>query len=119
MIENILVVAPYNMQVNLLQDTLPEGARVGTVDKFQGQQAEVVILSMTSSSGEDMPRGINFLFNKNRLNVAVSRARSLAIVTASPDLLSVPCATVKGMEQASLLCSLVTASRERINQEPI
>src|SRR5204863_5690023 len=65
---DILVVAPYNMQVNLLQRTLPEGARVGTVDKFQGQEAELVIVSMTTSSEHDLPRFMEFLYSKNRLN---------------------------------------------------
>ena len=90
-LENILVVAPYNVQVNLLKRCLREGARVGTVDKFQGQEAEVVIVSMTTSSGEYMPRFMDFLYSKNRLNVALSRARSLAIVIANPALLTIPC----------------------------
>ena len=87
--ENILVVAPYNMQVNLLKRVLPAGARVGTVDKFQGQEAEAVIISMATSSGEYLPRNIEFLYSKNRFNVAVSRARSLAVLVASPKLLEV------------------------------
>ncbi|MCF8506808.1 MAG: TM0106 family RecB-like putative nuclease, partial [Caulobacter sp.] len=77
--EDVLVVAPYNVQVNTLREVLPDGARVGTVDKFQGQEAAVVIMSMTTSSGDDLPRDIEFLFSKNRLNVAVSRARCLAL----------------------------------------
>ena len=76
--ENILVVAPYNVQVNLLKRVLPDGARVGTVDKFQGQEAELVIVSMTTSSEQDLPRHIESLYSKNRLNVAVSRAKCLA-----------------------------------------
>ena len=83
---NVLVVAPYNAQVNRLKQVLPADARVGTVDKFQGQQAEAVIVSMTTSSGEDLPRNMAFLFSKNRLNVAISRARCLALVVASPKL---------------------------------
>lgn len=78
--ENILVVSPYNMQVNLLKQYLCSDARVGTVDKFQGQEAEAVIISMATSSGEDLPRNIDFLFSKNRLNVAISRAKCLAIL---------------------------------------
>jgi uncharacterized protein len=73
-------VAPYNVQVNLLKRVLPPGARVGTVDKFQGQEAEVVLVSMTTSSGDYLPRFMDFLYSKNRINVAISRARSLAIV---------------------------------------
>jgi superfamily I DNA and/or RNA helicase len=75
------------MQVNLLKRRLPAGTKIGTVDKFQGQQAAVTILSMTTSRGEDAPRGTEFLFNRNRFNVAVSRAQCLAIVVLSHELL--------------------------------
>lgn len=105
-LENILVISPYNMQVNLLAAKLPEGARVGTVDKFQGQQAEVVILSMATSSAEDLPRNIEFLYSKNRLNVAVSRARCLAVVVGNLNLLNVPCQTVDQMQLVNTLCWL-------------
>jgi uncharacterized protein len=105
-IDNILVVAPYNAQVNLLRATLPAGARVGTIDKFQGQQAEAVIVSMTSSNGECLPRNIEFLYDKNRLNVAVSRAKCLAIVVASPDLLNIRCNSPMQMELVNTLCWL-------------
>lgn len=103
-VNDILVVAPYNMQVNLLRQTLPEGARVGTVDKFQGQEAPVVIVSLATSSEETLPRDIGFLFSKNRLNVALSRAQCLAVVVASPDLLTVKCNTVEQMALVNLLC---------------
>jgi len=103
-LEDILVVAPYNMQVNLLRQTLPAGARVGTVDKFQGQEAPVVIVSMATSSQDDLPRDIAFLFSKNRLNVAISRAQCLAVVVASPRLLTVNCATVEQMALVNLMC---------------
>lgn len=106
--ENILVVAPYNMQVNLLVHTLPEGARVGTVDKFQGQEAEAVIVSMTTSSGDTLPRYIEFLYSKNRLNVAISRARCLALLIASPALADIPCSTVEQMGLVNLVCGVVT-----------
>lgn len=86
-LSDILVVAPYNLQVNLLRHTLPSDVKVGTVDKFQGQEAAVVIVSMTTSRGIDAPRGTEFLFNPNRLNVAISRAQSLAIVVHSSQLL--------------------------------
>ncbi|MFZ5483844.1 MAG: TM0106 family RecB-like putative nuclease [Pseudomonadota bacterium] len=102
--QDILVVAPYNLQVNLLRQMLPEGARVGTVDKFQGQEAPVVIVSMATSSEDYLPRDIGFLFSKNRLNVAISRAKCLAIVVASPDLLAVKCHTVEQMALVNLLC---------------
>ncbi|HTF19375.1 MAG TPA: TM0106 family RecB-like putative nuclease, partial [Chryseolinea sp.] len=87
-LDDILVVAPYNMQVNLLKRTLPKGTLVGTVDKFQGQEAEVVIVSMATSSQEFLPRYLDFAFSKNRLNVAASRARSLSILVLSPLLLN-------------------------------
>lgn len=102
--DNILVVAPYNMQVNALKLALPKGARVGTVDKFQGQEAEAVVVSMATSSGEDLPRNLEFLFSKNRLNVAISRARCLALVVASPRLLDVKCATPEQMALVNTLC---------------
>ena len=105
-IDNILVVAPYNAQVNLLKAMLPAGARVGTIDKFQGQEAEAVIVSMTSSNGDCLPRNIEFLYDKNRLNVAVSRAKCLAIVVASPDLLDIRCNSPEQMELVNTLCWL-------------
>jgi uncharacterized protein len=91
---DILVVAPFNLQVNLLRRHLPEGARVGTVDKFQGQEAPVTIVSMTTSNGADAPRGTDFLFNANRLNVALSRAQCLAILVRGRDLLEVSPGTI-------------------------
>jgi AAA domain len=80
-------VAPYNLQVNLLKQLLPEGAQIGTVDKFQGQEAAVVIVSMTTSKGVEAPRGTEFLFNPNRFNVAISRAQCLALVVHGAELL--------------------------------
>lgn len=105
-IGDILVVAPYNLQVNLLQRRLPGGARVGTVDKFQGQEAQVVLVSMTTSSGDYLPRDIEFLYSRNRLNVAVSRARCLSLVIASPKLLDVDCSTPEQMKLVNTLCWL-------------
>ena len=102
--ENILVVAPYNMQVNLLKRILPEGARVGTVDKFQGQEAEAVIISMATSNGDYLPRLIEFLYSRNRLNVAISRARCLAILIANPALMSIRCTTPEQMALVNTLC---------------
>jgi uncharacterized protein len=86
-LKDILVVAPYNLQVNLLRQLLPEGAQVGTVDKFQGQEAAIVVISMTTSKGTEAPRGTEFLFNPNRFNVAISRAECLAIVVHGAELL--------------------------------
>ncbi len=106
--EDILVVTPYNMQVNLLKSVLPPGARVGTVDKFQGQEAAVVLISMATSSGDDINRNIEFLFSRNRLNVAISRARCLAVVFASPRLLEVTCKTIEQMRLVNTLCWVKT-----------
>ena len=106
--KNILVVSPYNMQVNKLTLSLPVDARVGTVDKFQGQEAEVVIVSMATSSGDDLPRDIEFLFSKNRLNVAISRAKSVAILVASPALMDVNCKTAEQMALVNTLCWLAS-----------
>src|SRR5271169_611106 len=80
---DILIIAPYNAQVFELQSRLA-GARVGTVDKFQGQEAPLVIYSMTTSSHADAPRGMEFLYSLNRLNVATSRAQCLCVLVASP-----------------------------------
>lgn len=103
-LDDILVVAPYNAQVDLLTERLPAGARVGTVDKFQGQQAPLTIYSMASSSPEDAPRGMDFLYSRNRLNVAVSRAQGMAILVASPALFRVRCKTPDQMRLANALC---------------
>lgn len=103
-VDDILVVSPYNMQVELLKQTLPAGARVGTVDKFQGQEAAIVLVSMATSSGDDLPRNIEFLYSRNRLNVAISRARCLAVIFANPRLLEIPCSTIAQMELVNGLC---------------
>lgn len=106
-IDDILVVAPYNAQVHLLTECLPAGARVGTVDKFQGQQAPAVLVSLTASSAEDVPRGMEFLYSRNRINVAVSRAKALCVMVGSPTLLAVACRTVDQMKLANVLCRYV------------
>jgi uncharacterized protein len=102
-VNDILIVAPYNDQVNRLTERLP-GAKVGTVDKFQGQEAAVVIYSMTTSSPEDAPRGMEFLYNLNRFNVATSRACCACIVVGSPRLFAPECRTPHQMELANALC---------------
>ncbi|MGH9022297.1 MAG: TM0106 family RecB-like putative nuclease [Acidimicrobiia bacterium] len=113
-LDDLLVVAPCNAQVALLRSVLPPGARVGTVDKFQGQQAAVVIFSMATSSADDMPRNLEFLFSLNRLNVAISRARALAVLLCSAELLSVRCRTPEQMRSVNALCLLV----ERASEQP-
>jgi uncharacterized protein len=110
--KDILVVAPYNAQVRRLRQVLPSDVQVGTVDRFQGQQAPVVIFSMATSSGEELPRNLEFLFSRNRLNVAISRAFALAILVASPDLLRIRCRTVDQMRLVNALCRLAELAGE-------
>ena len=113
-IEDILVVAPFNVQVQALKEALPDSARVGTVDKFQGQEAPVVIYSMTSSSIDDAPRGITFLFSRNRMNVATSRAKCIAIIVASPELIASNCTSPDGIRLANGLCRFRELSNGRV-----
>ena len=105
---DILIVTPYNVQIRAIQRALAAsgqtGFRAGTVDKFQGQEAPVVIYSMATSSAEEAPRGLDFLYDPHRLNVATSRARALAIIVASPDLIRVSCRTPHQMTLANALC---------------
>ena len=105
-LNDILIVAPYNAQVSDLGARLP-GARIGTVDKFQGQQGPVVIYSLTTSSPEDAPRGMEFLYSLNRLNVATSRAQAMVIVVGSPRLLEPECRSPRQMQLANALCRYV------------
>jgi predicted RecB family nuclease len=111
---DIMVVTPYNAQARTLRSEL-RGVRVGTVDKFQGQEAPIVFFSMASSSGEDAPRDAGFLFSRNRLNVAISRAQSLAYLVCSPRLLDTRATNVEDMRLVNTLCRLaeVTADVNR------
>ena len=104
LLSDILVVAPYNAQVSALAQRLPPGTKIGTVDKFQGQEAPVVIYSMTTSTPEDAPRGMEFLYSSNRLNVATSRAQCLTVLVASPALFEVQCKTPRQIELANAFC---------------
>jgi len=110
-LQDILIVAPYNAHVSALTDRLPTGSRVGTVDKFQGQQAPVVFYSMATSTPEDAPRGMEFLYSLNRLNVAVSRARCVAVIVASPALFNVQCRTPRQIELANAFCRYLEMAR--------
>jgi uncharacterized protein len=103
-LEDMLIVAPYNAQVLALAQQLPAGARVGTVDKFQGQEAPIVFYSMATSTPEDAPRGMEFLYSLNRLNVASSRARCVAVLVASPALFQVRSKTPHQIELANAFC---------------
>lgn len=116
-IEDILVVAPYNAQVFELVHALPPEARVGTVDKFQGQEAPVVIYSMTTSSPEDAPRGMEFLYSANRFNVASSRAQCACILVASPLLFEPECRSPRQMKLANVVCRYVELSNRETVQE--
>jgi uncharacterized protein len=102
-----VVITPYNAQVREIARRAPEHSRVGTVDKFQGQEAPISIYSMATSSAADAPRGMEFLYSLNRLNVASSRARCLTLVVASPELIRVQCRTPRQMRLANALARLV------------
>jgi predicted RecB family nuclease len=104
-LDDVLVVAPYNAQVSDLLTALPKGARVGTVDKFQGQEAPVVIYSLTTSTPEDAPRGMEFLYSLNRFNVATSRAQTAVIVVGNPRLFEPECKSPRQMQLANAFCA--------------
>jgi uncharacterized protein len=110
---DILIVAPYNAQVGQIKRRLPAEARVGTVDKFQGQEAPISIYSMTTSSPELAPRGMDFLYSRHRLNVATSRARCVSIVVASPDLMRVRARTPEQMRLANAFCRFEEMARPK------
>jgi predicted RecB family nuclease len=110
-LQDILIVAPYNAQVAALIERLPAGARVGTVDKFQGQEAPLVLYSMATSTPADAPRGMEFLYSLNRLNVAVSRARCVAVIVATPALFQVQCKTPRQIELANAFCRYLEMAR--------
>jgi uncharacterized protein len=108
--KDVLVVAPYNAQVAALKRRLPAAMAVGTVDKFQGKEAPIVIYSMTSASAEDAPRGLEFLYSLNRFNVATSRAQALVVLVASPELSRVRCKSPRQMQLANALCTYLELS---------
>ena len=107
------MVAPYNLQTRIVSRALDQagfpGVRVGTVDRFQGQEAPVVIATMTSSSATDLPRGLDFLLSRNRLNVALSRAQALALLVCSPRLVEADIRTVDQMRLVSGMIGLMDA----------
>jgi uncharacterized protein len=117
---DIIIVTPYNAQRRLIQRKLLDagfnietstGIEVGTVDKFQGQEAAVVFYSMATSSGEDMPRNMEFLFERNRFNVAISRARAASVLVCSPRLLDISCRSAEEMVLANLLCAFAERAK--------
>ena len=121
-VKDFMVVAPYNdqrrcIEVALRANPATRGVEVGTVDKFQGQEAAVVLFSMTTSSSEFMPRTADFLFSKNRLNVAISRARCLAYLVCTDELLDTRARDVEEMALISALCSFVEGASHRATEE--
>jgi uncharacterized protein len=114
--DQVLVVTPYNAQIRAIRDALAEAGcpaevKAGTVDKFQGREAAVAIYSMATSSADLAPRGLEFLYDPHRLNVATSRARATAIIVASPDLVRVSCRTPRQMLLVNALCRAWESSR--------
>lgn len=108
-LDDILIIAPYNSHVFELQQRLP-GAPIGTVDKFQGQEAPIAIYSMATSSHADAPRGMDFLYSSNRFNVAISRAKCMAILVASPQIFQPECRTPRQMQLANAFCRYLEVS---------
>jgi uncharacterized protein len=117
-VADVLVVSPYNAQVRLLKRVLRarfgDAIRVGTVDKFQGQEAPAVIYSLAASSVEDAPRGADFLFEENRFNVALSRGRALAVLVCSPKLLAARCTTVEQLRAVATFCAFKQAAETEV-----
>jgi predicted RecB family nuclease len=120
---DLIVVAPFNAHVAVIGETVHRRLgfrpRVGTVDKFQGQEGAVAIYSMASSTRDDAPRDMDFLYSRNRLNVAVSRARSIAIVIASPALLEASCRTPDQIRLVNALCRLVEVAADQTSEPGI
>jgi superfamily I DNA and/or RNA helicase len=106
-LNDILVVAPFNMQVNNLTRNLPENSKVGTIDKFQGQEAKIVFISMTASDPENIPRHKGFLFSRNRLNVGISRAECVTFILFNPNLLNTSCQKIEEMRLINNFCKLL------------
>ena len=110
--EDILIIAPFNVQVNFLKSKLNKKLKIGTVDNFQGQEAVISIFSLTSSSGVDAPRGLDFLLEPNRLNVAISRAKVLSIILGSPSLAE---SFAKTKEEVIKLNRLIKLMNSKLN----
>lgn len=114
-LNDILIVAPYNMQVRKIASKI-NGAQVASVDKFQGREAPIVILSMCASDGGSSPRGMEFLFSMSRLNVAISRAQTLAFVVGSPNLTKTPGSSLGQMRLLNFFCQIVKAGASGSNK---
>lgn len=109
---DILIIAPYNAQVHKIRSALPDGARVGTVDRFQGQEAPIVIYSMSTSTPADAPHGMDFLYSLNRLNVATSRARCICLLVGSPAIFRPECRSPQQMRLANAFCRYLELADE-------
>jgi uncharacterized protein len=114
-VKDILIVAPYNVQVNYLKSILPKEARVGTIDIFQGQEAPVTIISMTTSDPESLPRNVDFFFSRKRLNVAVSRSQCLSIVIMNKKILDIACKKIKHMRLVNTFMKLLEYEKTKID----
>jgi uncharacterized protein len=108
--EDILIVSPYNLQVYEIGKRLGEKFRVGTVDKFQGQEAPIVIVSLAASNYEDAPRGLDFILNYNRMNVALSRAQCLSVVIGSPKLTNLHYQSLNSLKLSNFHRTLIDPS---------
>lgn len=117
-LRDILIVAPYNMQVRKIAARIA-GAQVASVDKFQGREAPIVILSMCASDGGSSPRGVDFLFSISRLNVAISRAQTIAFVVGNPNLIKTPCSTLAQMRLLNFFCRIVDAGKNGSRKAPV
>ena len=109
-LDDFLFIAPYNAQVRALKTALPAGARIGSVDKFQGQEAAVCILSLCSSYGEYGSRGLRFILDRSRINVAISRAKCLAVVVGDQRIANTPAGSIGEMMLLNLCCKLITSN---------
>lgn len=116
-LDDVLIVAPYNAQVSEIAERIP-GARIGTVDKFPGQEAPVVIYSMATSSPEEAPHGVEFLFSRHRLNVATSRARCVCILVGNPQLFESECRTPEQMRMPNGFCRYLELAQAIANGGP-
>ena len=106
--KDILIVAPYNLQAAYLKRAInQENMRIASVDKFQGQEAPISILSMAASTVQDAPRGASFLLNKHRLNVAISRAKCLSIIVGSKNLLETNMSLIQNMKLMNIWCRII------------
>lgn len=112
---DMLFVAPYNFQVNKLREALGDDVKIGSVDKFQGQEAPIVFFSMCASDANDSPRGIDFLFDRNRINVAISRAQSLAIIVANPGLANASASNIEQQQKINTFCQILNYATSKEN----